>query len=592
MSIQKKFLFVVYSCVIIFILSASVSSSRLPVVNGDSDNWGTILNDYLVKLAGEDATLLNETMVNGTNIYSSSINTTHLIDGTITNNDISNTTNLTLGEKITFTLGEVIDNIIDGWITITGGLNVTENITVSGNIKVGNINPVITENRIMSEGGFVSHGGYSGKNFNWSAMLQMWDYHHATTYHKITTGSGEFYDSTNIFCDYTADVFTSDDVGNSITVTSGSNKGAIAIINHFINSSCVYLEHNPGWNQDISGFDWKLRDEPYILFADEGLYHFVVGDDEESSFMIHVDNGTGFYGFWIAAVAGADQFQTQTIETDIKDYDGVVSQNIYMYSSTGATDVHSDMVSFESDSSGINDSDLHFMHFNIIGKGINNTISAFKIDPMVEDIISVGEADVLDSAYYESTNITSNVKDEGADVEVFINDNEYVYIGNSVNFTSMTFALSTLANRNINLEYYYCNSSHEYEELTIGTDTTNGFQISGSIGFSNPTNRGTCNTEYDGTLFSDKNNYTYVALKRTINNLNTPPVIDYVGISGSAVTFDLKNDLLKLNPVDTAPETCDTSWKGSVYFDISEDQYCVCTSNGWKEMDDTTADCS
>jgi len=33
--------------------------------------------------------------------------------------------NLTLGEKITFAFGEIIDNIVDGWIAITGNLNVT-----------------------------------------------------------------------------------------------------------------------------------------------------------------------------------------------------------------------------------------------------------------------------------------------------------------------------------------------------------------------------------------------------------------------------------------------------------------------------------
>lgn len=37
--------------------------------------------------------------------------------------------NLTLGQKITFALGEMIDNIVDGWIRITGSLNVTGNIT-------------------------------------------------------------------------------------------------------------------------------------------------------------------------------------------------------------------------------------------------------------------------------------------------------------------------------------------------------------------------------------------------------------------------------------------------------------------------------
>lgn len=41
---------------------------------------------------------------------------------------INTTGNMTIGEKITFVNNEIIDNTIDGWITITGGLNTTQNI--------------------------------------------------------------------------------------------------------------------------------------------------------------------------------------------------------------------------------------------------------------------------------------------------------------------------------------------------------------------------------------------------------------------------------------------------------------------------------
>lgn len=41
--------------------------------------------------------------------------------------------NLTIGDKITFRLGEIIDNIVDGWIRITGNLNVVGDINQSGN---------------------------------------------------------------------------------------------------------------------------------------------------------------------------------------------------------------------------------------------------------------------------------------------------------------------------------------------------------------------------------------------------------------------------------------------------------------------------
>ena len=54
--------------------------------------------------------------------------------GDIEDADISDTTNMTLGEQITFTLSETIDNIIDGWIRITGNLNITGNIETPNNV--------------------------------------------------------------------------------------------------------------------------------------------------------------------------------------------------------------------------------------------------------------------------------------------------------------------------------------------------------------------------------------------------------------------------------------------------------------------------
>ncbi len=39
------------------------------------------------------------------------------------------TGNLTIGDKLTFSFGEFIDNLVDGWLRITGNLNVTGNIT-------------------------------------------------------------------------------------------------------------------------------------------------------------------------------------------------------------------------------------------------------------------------------------------------------------------------------------------------------------------------------------------------------------------------------------------------------------------------------
>jgi hypothetical protein len=139
MKLKKRGLIFAIVLLGIFLINFNfVSASRLPVVGGDNATWGTVLNDYLSKIAGENGTELNLTMVNGTNIYSSSINTTHIIDETITDEDISDSINLTLGQKITFAFGEIIDNIVDDWVRITGNLNVTENIASDGNVTASN----------------------------------------------------------------------------------------------------------------------------------------------------------------------------------------------------------------------------------------------------------------------------------------------------------------------------------------------------------------------------------------------------------------------------------------------------------------------
>jgi hypothetical protein len=148
-NIEKKILFLIFISLFWFTL---VSAERLPIVNGDSDNWGTIINGYLTKLAGANATFINTgniTIPNATNLsFYNSTGSEKLIltqDGNlgigetnpqqrlVVNGDLNITSgNLTLGNKITFRLGEIIDNLIDGWITITGGLNVTDNLEVAG----------------------------------------------------------------------------------------------------------------------------------------------------------------------------------------------------------------------------------------------------------------------------------------------------------------------------------------------------------------------------------------------------------------------------------------------------------------------------
>ena len=144
----------------------------------------------------------------------------------------------------------------------------------------------------------------------------------------------------------------------------------------------------------------------------------------------------------------------------------------------------------------------------------------------------------------------------------------------------------TESSTNIAATYHYCNSSNDWVTLTGVTDTTNGFQVGGTIEFTNPSDRGTCNKELDGTPFSDTNDYTYIAVQRTRNYVGTNPVIETISISGASTSMFLQEDMLKLNPVETAPQVCSATTLGGIYFDISEDSLCQCTSTGWEVIID------
>jgi len=482
---------------------------------------------------------------------------------------------------------------VSGVATYAGPVN----ITTDGYLVVGDvITGTITEDRIFSEGTIVSHSGFSSKNTGWEPYLKIYSEDSVTIKKGI---NGEFDDSENMFCDYTANNFTASDASRPtkvLTLTSGTYIGAVAEVNSYINSSCIILEKNPGWDADTTS-TWNLKTGLKVNFNDGEAYKFVVGNDPASLFKIGVPNGTGFTGAYIYDVAGADQHQALTIDVDSKDYDGVVGLNIFMSSSTGVSDIFSNEIRLEGDATGFNNSKLGFIGVNLFGSGLDNDIDIIAIDglPSEGHIIHAGSPDTISKAYYDNTatitDVTTAFSSMATNTALFENDNSIVYVSGAVNFTTIGFSLDTESSRNLRLEYYYCNSADNWVTLNGVSDTTNGMRVSGSISFTNPTDRGTCNDEIDGTAFANTTDYTYIAIKRTRNNVNTPPIENSVSIAGGGDTFLMALDYMKMNPVDTSPEICDIAMLGAIYFDISEDDMCQCASGGWEVIRDGS-DCT
>lgn len=128
---------------IILLLSISIVSAADVVVKAGDFDIGNNLNvTGNASILGTSLTVnAKEVCLNdGTNCQATvgtSVDSSEIENNTIVDDDISDSTDLTLSQKITFALGAIIDNIVDGWITITGNLNVSGNIETSKNITAG-----------------------------------------------------------------------------------------------------------------------------------------------------------------------------------------------------------------------------------------------------------------------------------------------------------------------------------------------------------------------------------------------------------------------------------------------------------------------
>jgi len=111
------------------------------IVNDTSGN--NVTGDFWINITSETTRYIQKwrNAITGDDVCSiSSVGNLACYSASFTNDvsisgNLNVTGNITLGQKITFAFEETIDNIIDGWIRITGNLNVTENLNVDGNFS-------------------------------------------------------------------------------------------------------------------------------------------------------------------------------------------------------------------------------------------------------------------------------------------------------------------------------------------------------------------------------------------------------------------------------------------------------------------------
>ncbi len=414
--------------------------------------------------------------------------------------------------------------------------------------------------------------------------------------------NGSFIDSTDIFCDTVSNPFTAAQVGNNtwIFILDGAYEGTTASMNTYINSSCVVVSDNPAWNTDLSDQTFEIRSSPVFVVSDGGSGTFYVESDKQSKFEVKIKNGTGSHGFSVRDTAGAHQHKSAFFETNVNGFNGVNSLLSQMFSNVPVESADTSNLLLEFVSANFNNSHQKFIDVRISGeKASGMTVDLFELQGDFDSYIKQGEAESISKVYYDNgsgsiTDITSFATSSATNTSIFEEDNSIVYIGGTTNFSQITIALATSSSVDINAEFYYCNSSNEWEAYVGAvSDTTAGFTTSGSVSTSSPLNRGTCNQEINGTPFADTTNYTYIAIKRTRNNIITVPVELYFAVGGSTNTFILAEDYIKLGGASVPPLACGSTVDGAIYYDSDVQFHCSCKSGtGWVQMNDYSTACS
>ena len=436
----------------------------------------------------------------------------------------------------------------------------------------------------------------------YGAGLEIMDNAVEVTYHNIMTGDATLTAASKIITDTSAN-YNDTYIGQFFRVVSStpSFTGATGEIEDVIDSTHLALSFaTSGADTIVDAVDmsYVIYPHPNFFVGDNGVMSMRVGEHPDAKFEIHIPNGTGFYGAYIDDVAGADQHQALTIDVDSQDKDGVVGLNLFMSSSTGADEVSGSAILLEGDASSFSNSHMRFLDINFIGQGTDNEVDIIHIQnlpPTDTHIVHAGEGDTIAKAYYDdadgtTTDVTAAFTSQATDVTIFDEEDSIVYIGSELNFTSISFGLAqTSGYLTIQAEYYYCNSSDVWKELTGVIDTTNGMQQTGTITFANPTDRGTCNDEMDNTNFADATDYAYIAVKRTRSTVWVINVIeDLISISGGGDFLYI--DQYGMKPVGSAgePYPCESSISGMTYYDTVQISQMWCDGSTWQNIQELT----
>jgi hypothetical protein len=365
--------------------------------------------------------------------------------------------------------------------------------------------------------------------------------------------SGTFDVDNNIFCDPT-NFFDEEDLGDGFGVVFSipSFFGYVFEIREIINSTCVLAIPVGLGVTTVDNFNtasYIKVNSPilYITNGDEGGgVKFNIGKNEGDTFLIDILNSTRTDNIITRLIAGVNNVITSVINTDANGFTGLINFISRMESTSQVNGSVTTNTILQADLGNHIGGEYTGLDVSLVDPGTNVTKTGIKISSLFDSLITVGQNEDVEKSFYDDTstvtNITNKINDSSVGTELWQDDQSIVYIGNSINFTEITFSLSVNPSVSIDPLYFYCNNTGGYE-LLIVTDTTNGFSNSGTISFISPSDRGTCNTQIDGTPFSGGESFTYIAIQRNESFILTPPTINLIQLFLKSIELKVGKDI-------------------------------------------------
>ena len=341
------------------------------------------------------------------------------------------------------------------------------------------------------------------------------------------------------------------DSGDLLVVRSGVYKGAMAIIDEYIDASNVVL-HTMGWTFDLTDVSYRIIESPMFLTGDG--FHSEFHTHTSGHVDIHSDDWVGntysnvmFEAEMGAAVDGVDcaLFEAEangyaSVQALIADY---TAGDIGVGKAGGAVGARID-VSEATSADATTEIDCYLA---VVIDGTNATTTAYKVLPGFTNALEVQGAVSIDPSYgYDVDDSTATVTDRvtGApqagtaflsssttDVTLIADAGDYVLIGGAATFEIVEFAADTGGSKDSELTFEYSTGDGTWSTLTILADGTKGFQQSGQISFSAPLDWAVGET---AEVASDITSGYYVRITRTrVPVMSTLPIEDYFKVFSS-----------------------------------------------------------